>query len=118
MGNIQVPTHDNSQSQLSLDHQRLLFSSDSFTLAWRVVGNETRGYYHLTTGSSCDRTSNNTVLVNHTESNNFVLHPRDLLDEGLSHFKLTFTDRNKTDTSLETFLLTSGSELKTNALFV
>ena len=113
MGNIQVPTHDNSQSQLSLDHQRLLFSTDSFTLAWRVVGNETRGYYHLTTGSSCDRTSNSTVLVNHTESNNFVLHPRDLLDEGtiLPHFKLTFTDHNETDISLETILLTSGSEL-------
>ena len=83
------------------------------TLSWRLTGNESFGYYQLSTGISCDANSNSWLLINSTQGNRIALRSEDLLDEANSslHLKLTFFDHNGSDLSLETFQLRPGSEL-------
>ena len=73
------------------------------------MGNETRGYYQLTTGSSYP-TSDTKVLVNHTESDLIVLHLMDIFDGGNTSLPLNLTSIGNGIT-LETFHIISESEL-------
>ena len=114
-GNTPIPSHY-SESKLTLNHQGLIFTTDSITLSWRLAGNESFGYYQLTTGISCDANSNRWLLINSTQGNrSVVLRSEDLLDEANSslHLNLTFFDHNSSDLSLEIFQLKLGSELIT-----
>ena len=113
-GNTPIPSHY-SESKLTLNHQGFLFTTGSITLSCRILGNESFGYYQLTTGISCDANSNSSLLINNTRANRVVWKREDLLDEGNSslHLKFTFFDHNGSDLSLETFQLKPGSELIT-----
>ena len=111
---IQKQQHP-SKDKLTLDHQRFLFTADSFTLAWSLSSNETSGYYKLIAGSNCATGSNRKVLVNSTESVNIVLQPGDLLDETNSslHINITlFDEENVALLSLETFQFMFGSKFR------
>ena len=105
-----------SRKKIVLDHQGLLFTSDSITLSWRTVQNfnNSAGYYQLTVHiqSSCD-VSSNVTLISETQSNSFVLRRDDLVGEGNSspHFTLCSTDQNSSELCLENFQLKLGSEL-------
>ena len=107
-----------SRKKFVLDHQGLLFTSDSITLSWRTLQefNDSVGYYQLTVHviNSCDISSHlNVTLISETQSSSFVLRRDDLVGEGNSspHFTLCSTDQNNSELCLENFQLKLGSEL-------
>ena len=104
-----------SQDKLTLGHQRFLFTTESFTLAWKVSNNETSGHYQLIAGNSCTSGSNRKVLVNYTESKSIVLQPGDLLDKRNSslHINITlFGEESVAFLTLETFQFMFGSKFR------